>query len=117
MLTLLSTVKTRLVLLDTTTYDDILTNAIEAISARFDKETNRTLARTENITQEFDPGDAEILGTCYPIESVSKFELKTTEAEGWVEQATPGYLIRSSCIISLRRPFRFSIQPLAVTIH
>ncbi len=49
MLCQLSTVKARLALLDTdTTYDALLTSAIQAVSARFEKETNRTLARTEN---------------------------------------------------------------------
>jgi len=43
MLTQLSTVKTRLAL-TVTDYDAILTNALKAVSDRFDKETNRTLA-------------------------------------------------------------------------
>ena len=44
MLTQLSTVKSRLALI-VTDYDDLLTSAIKAVSDRFDKETNRTLAR------------------------------------------------------------------------
>ena len=108
MLTQLSTVKTRLALLDTDTqYDAVLTAAIKGVSARFDRETNRTLARTENATFEFDPADTEILVPCYPIETVTKFETKSSESEGWVEVTpTPQYLIRSSCIISLAAPFR-----------
>jgi hypothetical protein len=44
MLAQLTTVKSRLEILDTdTTYDDLLTNAIKAVSARFDGECNRTL--------------------------------------------------------------------------
>jgi len=35
-----------------------------------------------------------ILVPRYPIESVTKFELKSTEAEGWVEQTDIDYLIR-----------------------
>ncbi len=102
MLSQLSTLKTRLAILDTDPqYDDLLTNTLEALSARFDQETNRTLARTINATFEFDPTDNEICVPVYPIESVSKFELKTTEAEGWVEQANIDYLIRRACIISL----------------
>ena len=51
MLTTLPTLKSRLSILPTdTTYDSLLTTAIKAISARFDKETNRTLARTENAS-------------------------------------------------------------------
>ena len=38
-------------------------NAIKAVSARFDKETNRTLARTTTATHEFDAADTEILAT------------------------------------------------------
>ena len=44
MLTQLSTVKSRFALA-VTDYDGILTNAIRAISDRFDKECNRTFAR------------------------------------------------------------------------
>ena len=62
MLTQLSTVKSRLAL-TVTDYDDLLTNAIKAISARFDKETNRTLSRTTTATHEFDAADTEILAT------------------------------------------------------
>jgi len=102
MLAALSTIKSRLQLLDTdTTYDALLTSAIEAISARFDKETNRTLARTENATDEFDAADTELTVSCYPIETVTKFETKTTESEGWIEHPTPHYLIRRGCVISL----------------
>src|SRR5205814_39501 len=46
MLTQLSTVKSRLAL-TITDYDDLLTSAIKAVSARFDKECNRTLAPLE----------------------------------------------------------------------
>ena len=61
MLVQLPTVKSRLQILDTDTiHDALLTSAIEAISARFDKETNRTLARTENATDEFDAADTEV---------------------------------------------------------
>jgi hypothetical protein len=43
-------------------YDTLLTNALNAVSSRFDKETNRTLARSINFTQEFDATDT----TCEP---------------------------------------------------
>jgi hypothetical protein len=104
MLTQLPTLKARLAIpaIDVQ-YDDLLTTALTAISARFDRETNRTLARTVNATFEF-TDDTEIIPPCYPIESVSKFELKTSEAEGWVEQTGVQFLIRRSCIISLQSP-------------
>ncbi len=102
MLSTLSTLKARLSIPDTDPqYDDLLTGVLTALSTRFDHETNRTLARTINATFEFDPTDSEICVPCYPIESVSKFELKTTEAEGWVEQTNIDYLTRRNCIISL----------------
>src|SRR6185503_13137858 len=82
------------------------TNAITALSARFDKETNRTLARTVTATFEFSADDLEISVPIYPIESVTKFETKTSESAGWIEQTSVEYLIRKSCIISLSNNFR-----------
>ena len=80
MLTTLPALKTRLSIPDTDPqYDDLLTSVLETLSARFDNKTNRTLARTVNATFEFDPATTEICPGCYPIESVSKFELKTTK--------------------------------------
>src|SRR5439155_14312403 len=105
MLTQLSTVKTRLAL-TVTDYDGILTNAIQAISTRFDKETKRTLARTTTATHEFDPSDTEVSPPCYPIESVTKFEVKSYETDGWIEQTGVQYLIRRQCVISLSSPLR-----------
>src|SRR6185503_15375065 len=90
------------------------TNAITALSARFDKETNRTLARTASATFEFSADDLEISVPIYPVESVTKFETKTSESAGWIEQTSVEYLIRTSCIISLSQ--NFSIQPLAFSI-
>ncbi len=105
MLTQLTTVKARLGLLETDTqYDDLLTRAIEAFSARFDRECGRTLARTAGATQEFPAGEVEIPLWCYPVEAVTKFELKRTESGGWVEQSGVEYLVRSRCVISLLVP-------------
>ncbi len=103
MLCQLSTVKSRLSILDTdVTYDALLTRAIQGVSARFDKETNRRLARTEDATDEFDAADSDFAVSCYPVEIVTKFETKCSEAEGWREvQPTPPYLIRHACVVSL----------------
>jgi|SRR6266850_1137954 len=102
MLCQLSTVKTRLNIDSfNVQYDELLTNAINSVSARFDQETNRTLARTVSATFEFSANDVEICPSIYPIESVSKFETKTSESAGWIEQTGVEYLIRRSCIISL----------------
>src|SRR5882672_6584195 len=115
MLTQLSTVKTRLAI-TVTDYDGILTSAIKAVSDRFDKETNRTLARTASATHEFDATDTEILPPCYPVESVTKFELKSNETDGWSEQTGVEYLIRRQCVISLSAPLNSqpsTINPLS----
>ena len=113
MLAQLATIKARLGLTDLDVqYDALLTNAIKAISTRFDQETNRTLARTVSATQEFDAGDTEILVPCYPIETVTKFELKATEAGGWIEQTGIDFLIRRSCVLSLLSPL--SLLPSSV---
>jgi len=105
MLTQLSTLKARLEI-TVTTYDDLLTNAIKAVSARFDKECNRVFARDIDIAQEFSADRTEIIAIRYPIESIASFFLKTTEAESWINQEpdTFNYLIRNECIISLDRP-------------
>src|SRR6266436_8913038 len=105
MLTQLLTVKSRLALDEfNVQYDSLLTSAIKAVSTRFDKEANRTLARTVDATHEFAADETEILVPCYPVETVTKFELKSTEAEGWVEQTGIDFLIRRACIISLTSP-------------
>src|ERR1044071_8776741 len=94
MLSTLSTLKSRLAIPGLfVDFDDLLTTALTAISARFDRETNRTLTRTANSTFEFDASKTEIIPPCYPIESVSKFETKSTEAEGWLEQSNIDYLV------------------------
>jgi len=112
MLTTLTTLKSRLSILDSETlYDALLTSAIKAISARFDKECRRTLARTANATFEFHAGQTEICVPCYPIETVIGFEVKSNGALGWIEQPDVTCLIRHGCVISLYSAF--SIQPSA----
>ena len=102
MLTQLSTVKARLGIEEfDVQYDGILTNAIRAVSTRFDRECNRTFARTVDAAEEFEAEDREIVVGCFPIESVSRFEVKRTEAEGWVEQSGVEFLVRRDCVISL----------------
>jgi len=113
MLTTLSTLKSRLAILDTDTSSDaLLTNGIKAVSARFDRECNRTLARTVDARFEFSANDTELAVACYPIETVTRFELKTSESAGWVEQPNIDFIIRHACIISLASAL--SIQHLAL---
>jgi hypothetical protein len=102
MLTQLSTVKARLGIdAANVTDDDLLTRAINAISARFDMECQRTFARTVSNSHEFNPLEVEIAPRCYPIESVTTFELKTSEDEGWVAQTDVSFLLRRKCVIAL----------------
>src|SRR6266568_9531567 len=103
MLTQLSTIKSRLSILDSDS-DALLTNALKAVSARFDNECNRTFARAVNATHEFSAEEIELRPLCYPVESVSKFELKTNETDGWSEQTDVEFLIRRQCVISLSSP-------------
>jgi hypothetical protein len=113
MLTTLSTVKIRLAIdLADSQLDPLLTNAIAAVSVRFDLECRRTLARAANVLYEFAAADTEIIVPCYPIESVARFELKATEAEGWVERPGVEYLIRRNCILSLAAPISAVCSPL-----
>jgi hypothetical protein len=103
MLTQLSTIKARLAI-STTDYDDLLINAIKTVSARFDHECNRTFARSSNAVEEFNAAEIEIRTACYPIESISKFELKRNETENWSELIGVEHLIRRGCVISLAEP-------------
>ncbi len=76
MLSTLSAVKARLGIPDLTVeFDDLLTTALTALSARFDKETNCTLSRTVNSTHEFDAIETEIIPRCYPIPPNSLIEI------------------------------------------
>src|SRR5258706_7731423 len=103
MLTQLLTVKTRLGISEFEVKDDaILANAIKAISDRFDKECNRTLARSADRVEEFSAEEVELRLSCYPIEAVSKFELKSDEAGGWLELMGVEYLVRRNCVVSLK---------------
>src|SRR4051812_36014848 len=102
MLTELTTIKARLEIDDADVkYDELLTRAIEAVSARFDRECNRRLARTAGALEEFAADAREIVPVGYPLEAVTKFELKLNESEGWVEQTGVDYLIRRGCVVSL----------------
>jgi len=105
MLTQLPAVKERLAIPEIDVqYDGLLSVMIEAVSRRFDLETHRTLARTEDFTQEFAAELVEICLACYPLESLARFEVKTDESEGWVEQTPIQYLVRRRCVLSLARP-------------
>ena len=114
-LTQLATVKIRLNLVDATD-DPILTRIINAISDQFECLCNRTFERSPGCTEEFAADETEIQVVCYPLESVTLFELKNTEAEGWQGIVpTPDFVIRRDCVISLAAPLGTSRQRVRIT--
>lgn len=117
MITQLQTVKTRLGLSESDVADDaILTNAILAIGGRFELECNRQFARSATATFAFRADEMDILVDRFPLESVSKFELKESEAAGWVEQTDIVYLFNhTKSIIELSIALGTSRQMARVT--
>jgi hypothetical protein len=115
MLTTLPTVKARLEIPSVDiSHDDMLTSFIAAVSAHFEKKCNRIFARAE-FTEEFPADQTEILPAHYPLGIIEAFELKTTEAEGWVTADNVEYLVRRSCVISLSLPIGTWRQQARVT--
>src|SRR5258706_14561449 len=113
MLTQLATLKPRLGIDESDVqFDAILTNTLLALSQRFDNLCNRTLARTVDAIHQFEANAVEIIPAVYLVESVSKFETKESEADGWIEQTGVDYLIRNACIISLQSALGAQISTL-----
>ena len=76
MLTTLAKVKTRLGISDAT-QDALLTQTIEAVSARFDGETGRTLQYILGA-QEIARGDEVLIPLrAYPLDTITQFEVHT----------------------------------------
>lgn len=100
MLVELATVKERLNLTDTVD-DTMLSNFIALVSGRFEQFCNRKFGRVADGTFEFQADASEVIPDRLPIESVSSFDLKTTEADGWVAQSDIDYLVRKNTVISL----------------
>ena len=116
MLTQLTTVKTRLGIAEADiSQDPLLLSLITACSAHFDQACRRRLARAVNVTEEFDAELREICPAAYPIETVTKFEVKTSETQGWVEQSDVDFVLRCGCILSLSMPLGQADQLARVT--
>lgn len=116
MLTDLATVKARLGIgAADVTNDTILTRAIAGISARFDLECNRTLARTVNATFEFAGDEVHLVVPCYPVESILSFEVKESESAGWVVQAEVEAIVRRRCVVSLPFALGTALQQARMT--
>jgi hypothetical protein len=104
MLTQLTTVKARLGIQTEDVKDDVLlTNFIVGVSARFENDCNRTFGFVLTATDEFQGDETELRLKYYPVASITQFDLKETEAEGWVLQDPSqfDYVIRRNHIVSL----------------
>src|SRR2546425_297879 len=117
MLTQLSTVKSRLRLNSFDLDDDtLLTNYIKHASGRFALECNRIFDRAADATFEFHAHERVITPDRYPIESVASFDLKSSEAEGWIAHSNITYLISpQKSVIELAAPLGGSCQIARVT--
>ena len=106
MLTQLATLKARLGLEAFDPTDDVLlTNIIKHVSARFAAECNRIFDYGIDLTYEFSAEQLNISVDHPPIERVSRFELKTSEGEGWIPQSGMDYLISPhKTLIELKVP-------------
>jgi len=94
MLTQLSTLKARLGLDSFDTTDDaLLTNILKFVSARFAADSNRIFDYGAGLTCEFRADQMTLLVDRPPIESVSQFDLKTSESEGWILQSDMDYVL------------------------
>jgi len=112
MLTQLSTLKARLgfELFDTTD-DTGLTNILKHVSARFAADCNRIFDYGASLTYEFPADEIGIFVDRPPVEAVSQFELKRTEAEGWIVQPDVDYLLSpKKTMISLAKRIGTSRQ-------
>lgn len=97
MLCELLTLKTRLKIAEADVVDDaVLDGFIAAVSGRFDKETNRTLAYAAAATYDFRGDEMNLVVDRYPIVSVTSFSLKTTEDAGFVAQTGIDYLVNGT---------------------
>src|ERR1051325_7470265 len=117
MLAQLSTVKSRLGLEQFDTTDDLtLNNLLRHVSARFAIECNRIFDYGAGLTFEFRAEQINIVVNRPPIELVSRFELKTTESEGWLPQSSISYLLSpTKAVIELLEPLGISGQLGCVT--
>src|SRR5262245_42631227 len=104
MITQLSTVKARLGIDDfNVQYDALLTKAIRAFGKRFEKICRRRFERAVDFQQEFYIRDVGIGLLQYPLESISKFEIKEREFDPWMEKTGVEYVVHQRCVVSLRK--------------
>jgi hypothetical protein len=103
MLTTLTLVKARLGLPDADVKDDdLLTQIIALVSARFENECNRKFGYASQV-DEFEGDETELRVSRYPIDSnvAITFDLKSGESTGWMAQTNFDYVVRMGTVISL----------------
>lgn len=97
----LVTIRTRLGIEDAVD-DGILTNFIGWAGDLFESYCHRSFERSTTATDEFGADEREVSLSRTPVESVTAIALKSTEAEGWVDQSPlPDFLLRKKCILTL----------------
>src|ERR1041384_8013292 len=104
MLTTLPTLKSRLSIDPFDIKDDtLLTSLIALVTARFDNQTNRKLAYTQNTTDEFQGDETELRLSHYPIDETQTitFQRIIKASEGWQSVTDAEYVLRAGCVISL----------------
>src|SRR2546425_11365785 len=106
MLAQLASIKARLGLEPFAPDDDaLLTNLLKHVSARFAAECNRIFDYGTGLTHEFHAEQTSIIVDRPPIESVSAFHVKSTEAERWIEQTAIDYvLLPRRSVVELPQP-------------
>jgi hypothetical protein len=119
MLTTLPNLKSRLELESfDTTPDAVLTSLLKHVSARFAAACNRTFGYGAGLTYEFRADQLNIVVDHLPIELVTQFDLKTSEAEGWILQSAIDYLLSPTrSVIQLAEPLGNSNQLARVTYN
>jgi len=112
MLTQLATIKARLGLdLFDTADDNLLTSLLKHVSARFAAECNRVFDYGAGLTYEFRADQVNIVVDHPPIQAVTQFDLKSTEAEGWLVQPAIDYLLSPQrAVVELAQPLGTSRQ-------
>jgi hypothetical protein len=116
MLTTLETIKSRLGIDSFDTRDDVLLNRfLRHASTRFEMECNRKFDRLENATDQFAGDTSDLIVTRYPVETVTAFELKTSERTGWEALSDVDYLLQPGGVIRLAQILGAESQLLRVT--
>ena len=112
MLTQLITLKTRLGLeLFDNADDALLTNLLKLCSLRFAGDCHRIFDYAADVPYEFGAEQLMVVVDRPPIEVVSRFELKSSEREGWVAVEEVDYLLSpAKSIIELSEPLGLAGQ-------